>query len=50
MTEKQREEVIAALVDFVKRVSQPGCATPEEVTVLPAVAKVLFDAQDMPWM
>lgn len=42
MDQEQKEIVIAALVDFVKRASQFG-ATPEEVAVLPEVAKVLLD-------
>lgn len=43
MNDKQSKEVIDALVNFVKRVSQGG-APPEEVQVLPEVARVLLES------
>lgn len=41
MNSKQMNEVVEALVEFVKRASQKD-ATAEEVRALPAVVEVLF--------
>lgn len=41
MNQKQKYEVIEALVAFVKEASQKG-ATPSEIAALPEVARVLL--------
>lgn len=43
MNEQQNKETLECLVEFVKRVSKAGVnATPEEIQVLPEIAKILF--------
>ena len=43
MDEQQNKEILESLVEFVKRVSKGGInATPEEIQVLPEIAKILF--------
>ena len=44
MTEDEKAEIVKALREFVLRVSSDtDKKTPEEVNILPAIAKVLFD-------
>lgn len=40
----KKREVVDALIDFIKRASQEN-ATPQEVAVLPEVAKILLSLQ-----
>lgn len=43
MNEQQNKEILESLVEFVKRVSKGRAnATPEEIQILPEVAKILF--------
>lgn len=43
MNKTQEKEVIQCLVDFVKRVANDENASPEEITALPEIARLLFD-------
>jgi hypothetical protein len=43
MDEKQKDKVIAALVDFVIKVAEGNTTSETEVAVLPEVAKILLD-------
>lgn len=40
-TEEQDKEIIACLVDFVKRVSEGKCSNEEETKILPAIVTLL---------
>ena len=41
MNDAQKDEVISALVEFIKRASKED-ATPVEITALPEVARILI--------